>query len=32
MEMDEGHAHSSPSALDRGEGVGLLGDEGVLLL
>src|ERR1700735_5284203 len=30
--MNEGHAHSSPAAVDRGEGVGLLGDEGVLLL
>ena len=32
VEMDEGHAHASPAAVDRGEGLWLLGDEGLLLL
>ncbi len=32
VEMDEGHAHASPAAVDGGEGPWLLGDEGLLLL
>ena len=32
FEMDEGHAHASPAALDGREGLGLVGDEGLLLL
>ena len=31
VEVDEGHAHSSPSSLDGREDVGLVGDEGCLL-
>ena len=30
-EADVGHAHASPSSLDRGEDVGLIGEEGGLL-
>jgi hypothetical protein len=32
MEMEEGHAHASPAALDGGEDLGLFGEEGLLLL
>ena len=31
VEMDEGHAHATPAALDGGEGLWLFGDEGLLL-
>jgi len=31
VEMDEGHAHASPTALDGGEGLWLFCDEGLLL-
>ena len=30
VEVDVGHAHAAPSSLDRGEDVGLIGDEGLL--
>jgi hypothetical protein len=32
VEMDEGHAHSSPATLDGREGVRAFGDEGLLLV
>ena len=32
LEMEEGHAHPSPAALDWREDLGLFGDEGLLLL
>ena len=32
VEVDEGHAHASPSSLDGREDVGLVGDEGGLLI
>ena len=32
IELDVGHAHASPSSLDRREDVGLVGDEGGLLI
>jgi hypothetical protein len=32
VEVNEGHAHASPPSLDWGEYVGLIGEEGGLLL
>ena len=32
VEVEEGHAHASPASLDWGEDVGLVGDEGALLI
>ena len=32
VEVEEGHAHAAPASLDGGEDVGLVGDEGCLLL
>jgi hypothetical protein len=32
VEMDEGHAHASPAALEGREGMRLVGDKGLLLL
>jgi hypothetical protein len=32
VEVEEGHAHASPASLDGREDVGLVGDEGALLL
>ena len=31
FEVNVGHAHAAPASLDRGEDVGLVGDEGGLL-
>ena len=32
VEVDEGHAHASPAALNGGKGLRVFGDEGLLLV